>query len=384
MGCMHVQQHSLSGSVTDFSRRRAKSNRTVLRSSPIPTKPIPSHEGWKLHTLKTLKRMQGKAHTYAWLPAVKEALAAWNTEADIRWRENLKWYHLHAALGTKRNTRTSNTEKKSIWMLPGMSAESLFMVSDQEFLESQLHCSLTHGIAYLLAVFMTEFSRIYSSEASQSRSGSALAEAMKRDIADFSTVAQEALELYYEPIDLLTLFRKSRQFLGFLIRDILLEDGYINSALLAAIRESRRDIDQSIQQKQEKYAECDLLDINPSAKDLLVQVSHSDPGFSGSIHMIRLMAEKPGLKDQVQALFNVSEGVHDAVVYHLGVVEEALDADDLLLLFVYFVLRAGVDLGSHVELLTSLVPTNVLADATSYSLATLESALDFIAFKLPN
>lgn len=383
MGCMHVQQRALSGSISSFSRRKAQSNRTVLRSSPLPTKPIPSHEGWKVHTLRSLTRLQANSHAYEWLAAVQSAVTAWNTEEDIRWRENLKWYYLHSAIGTKRKSRGGMTGKKSIWMLPGMSAESVFMVSDQEFLENQLRCSLSHGIAYMLAVFITEFSRIYSSPTGLCAESGALAEAMKRDIADFSTLAEDSLELYYEPIDLLALFRKSKQFLGFLIRDVILEDQFVSTQLLSAIRAGRSEADSAISLQLTRYSNCDLQEIHPAAKDILVQVSRSDPGFSASIHMLHVISEQPRLKDQVQALFSVSEGVHEAVLYHQGVVTEALDADDLLALFVFFVLRAGVDLGSHVELLTSLVPTDVMADATSYSLATLEGALDFIAFKLP-
>lgn len=383
MGCMHVQQRSLSGSISSFSRRKAQSNRTVLRSSPLPTKPILSHEGWKVHTVRALTRLQGDGQGYEWLAAVKTAVLAWNTEGDIRWRENLKWYYLHAAIGTKRKSSSGKTGKKSIWMLPGMSAESVFMVSDQEFLENQLRCSITHGIAYMLAVFITEFSRIYSSPTGLSAESGTLAEAMKRDIADFSTLAEDSLELYYEPIDLLALFRKSRQFLGFLIRDVILEDSFVNTQLLAAIRASRIAADSAISSQFTRYANCELLEIHPAAKDILVQVSRADPGFNASIHMLHILSEQPRLKDQVQTLFRVSEGVHEAVMYHLGAATETLEADDLLALFVFFVLRAGVDLGSHVELLTSLVPTDVMADATSYSLATLEGALDFIAFKLP-
>ena len=380
---MHVQQRALSGSISSFSRRKAQSNRTVLRSSPLPTKPIPSHEGWKVHTLRALTRLQGDSRAFEWLAAVKTAVAAWNTEEDIRWRENLKWYHLHSAIGTKRKSRGGKTGKKSIWMLPGMSAESVFMVSDQEFLENQLRCSMNHGIAYMLAVFITEFSRIYSNTTGLCAESGALAEAMKRDIADFSTLAEDSLELYYEPIDLLELFRKSRQFLGFLIRDVILEDPSVSSMLLSAIRAGRSEADSVIRSQFVRYANCDLQDIHSAAKDTLVQVSRADPGFNASIHMLHILSEHPRLKDQVQALFSVSEGVHEAVLYHQGVEAGALDADDLLSLFVFFVLRAGVDLGSHVELLTSLVPTDVMADATSYSLATLEGALDFIAFKLP-
>ena len=316
-----------------------------------------------------------------WPGPLRAAVKTWNTDEDLRWRENLKFYYLHSSFWSQspRSSEASKSDKKSMWLLPGMTSENIFLVSNHiEYLENQLHCCETHGIAFMLREFISTFTRSYTSE-------DCPAECLQRDIAEFSSLAEEALEAYYEPIDIVALFKKSKQYLGFVIRGIVLEDVTVRNLLLTAIKAERVEVEKKLSERYQHFTKCDLLDVNPIAKRLLVSVSRSDPGFGACVQILQTFSAIPRLKDQVQAVYDLSQRVNDAILYTIGAGEQiALDADDLLTLFAFFLMRAGAeDIGANVELLTSLVPTDVMADATSYSLATLESALEYIASRIP-
>ena len=383
MGCMQVQQRAFHSSYSGMTHESSLSRGVTVRAFPIPKKALCSPENWKWRATRTLSRLVESTIDFAWVPRVKIAISNWNTDEDSQWIKSLKLFYARMSHELSTKPSSCQSKKHSVWRLPGMSTESLLEESDyMNFLEKTLRCSRSHGIAYMLSAFCQAFKETYSEEKNDE---GRLADFMKRDILEFSRLAEEALEHFYDPVDILKVFGKSKRYLELVIREVILEDVEVKRMLIEAIKATRVKEDGLLRVHYSLRHHCDLSEIDPAVRPELLEISRSDPGFNASVIMLQEFASLPSLTEQVQTVFNISEAVSDAVVYVFGTsVQLFLSADDLLTLTTFLVLRAASeDLAAHIDLISSLVPSDVMADATSYSLATLETALEYIARKPP-